>query len=202
MGNNLKSLRKAAKLTQPQAAAAMGLSKGGYVKLEDGDRRLTADYISRAAKAFGVRESEVFQDIPDAIPVMGKIGAGAEIEPDFEQVAEGGLYEIQSDLPLPDGMIGFEVEGNSMWPRYDAGDIVICSAAGVAPESLAPGAEAAIKTADGRRFLKRVRRSGRGYTLESHNAGPIENVQIDWASEVVTVVRGSQWRRLNGKFAM
>lgn len=177
----------------------MGLSKGGYVKLEDGDRRLTSDYISRAAKAFGVKELDVIQNAPAAVPVMGKVGAGAEIFPEFDQVGADGLYEIDPQIPLPEGMIGFEVEGDSMWPRYDPGDVVICTAEGLIPEALVSGTEAAVRTADGHRFLKRVRRVGGGFVLESHNAAPIEGQRLVWASEIATVVRARQWRRLNAR---
>lgn len=201
MGNNLKALRKAAKKTQAQAADETGMSKGGYVKIEDGDRRLSAEFISRAAKAFGVREADIIQDSPQAVPVMGRIGAGAEIEPDFEQVPPDGFFEVETGLLLPEGMIGFEVVGPSMLPRYDEGDIVICSAKGIPPENLEPGEEAAVRTSDGKRFLKKVHKGPSGYTLISHNAEPIYGVQIEWASEVATVVRRKNWRRLNGAVA-
>lgn len=174
------------------------MSRGGYIKIERGENQLTTATIARAAKVFGVHEAEIFAT-PASAKVMGKIGAGAEIQPDFEQVGPDGLYEINSDIPLAPGMIGFEVEGDSMWPRYDPGDIIICSAEGIAPEALPSGAEAAVKTEDGRRFLKRVRRVGGEFVLESHNAPPIERQRLVWASEVATVIRARQWRRLNGR---
>ena len=37
-----------------EAAAALGLSKSGYVKIERGERRLTADLLRRACELFGV----------------------------------------------------------------------------------------------------------------------------------------------------
>ena len=62
MGNNLKSLRETAKMTQEAAADAMGVSKGQFIKLERGERRLTMEYITRAAKAFEVSVSQVIDD--------------------------------------------------------------------------------------------------------------------------------------------
>lgn len=68
MGNKLKSLRKARSWTHDQAAEAMGMSRSGFIKLERGERRLTLDYISRAAKAFDVRPADVIdQDIDDGL---------------------------------------------------------------------------------------------------------------------------------------
>jgi transcriptional regulator with XRE-family HTH domain len=62
MNNRLKKLRTDARLTQDEAAAAMGVSRGQYIKLERGERRLTADYIARAAKAFKVPQSAVIEE--------------------------------------------------------------------------------------------------------------------------------------------
>lgn len=62
MGNNLKILRKTAKLTQEEAADAMGVSKGQFIKLERGERRLTLEYITRAAKAFKVSVADVIEE--------------------------------------------------------------------------------------------------------------------------------------------
>jgi repressor LexA len=68
MGNKLKSLRKARTWTHEQAAEAMGVSRGQFIKLERGERRLTLDYINRAAKAFDVRPSDLIdQDIDDEL---------------------------------------------------------------------------------------------------------------------------------------
>lgn len=64
MGNNLKKLRKAKGLTLPQAAKLMGMSYGGYVKLERSERRLASDHIARAAAAFDVPGAAVICDEP------------------------------------------------------------------------------------------------------------------------------------------
>ncbi len=60
MGNNLKSIRESKGMTLDEAAEAMGVSRGQYIKLERGERRLTSDYILQAAKGFGVSTSTVF----------------------------------------------------------------------------------------------------------------------------------------------
>lgn len=62
MGNNLKKLRNACRMTHDRAAEAMGVSKGQYIKLERGERRLTLEYINQAAKAFDVSPSDVIDD--------------------------------------------------------------------------------------------------------------------------------------------
>jgi len=60
------------------------------------------------------------------IPVVGRIGRGGGIQPEFEQVPPEGLYEIEVPFPIPAEAIALQVEGDSMWPRYDPGDVIIC----------------------------------------------------------------------------
>lgn len=138
------------------------------------------------------------EDKNSQVPVMGRVGAGAEIMPEFEQLPPEGLFEIDVLIPMPEGAIAFEVEGSSMWPRYDPGDVVICWREGTNIEGVL-GHEAAVRTADGRRFLKRVLRgsSPETYDLESHNAEPIRGVKLEWVSGVEHVVRSGKWKKLS-----
>lgn len=198
--NRLAELRAEAEMTQEEAAEAMGMSAGGYRKLEYGERRLKAEQIAVAAKAFGVQESDVLASIRSA-RVMGKIGAGAQIEPEYEQVPEEGLYTVDVPFAIPEGIIAFEVFGESMLPRYDDGDVVLVySDQQRSTESLL-GEEVAVRTADGRRFLKRLLRGSlKGhFNLESWNAKTIENVSLEWVGEIYLTVRSGQIRRIEAK---
>jgi Peptidase S24-like len=130
------------------------------------------------------------------VRVAGRIGAGAEIQPEFEQIPPEGLYEIEVPFLIPEDAIAFQVESDSMWPRYDSGDVIICWRQGTSAEDVI-GWEAAVRTADGKRYLKRIQRGAANGTfdLESHNAAPIRGVRIEWAAEIKGVVRSGQWRR-------
>ena len=130
------------------------------------------------------------------VQVAGRIGAGAEILPEFEQIPPEGLYEIEVPFPIANDAIAFQVEGDSMWPRYDPGDVIICWRQGTNVDEVV-GWEAAVRTTDGKRYLKRIQRGGSSGTfdLESHNAAPIRGVRIEWAAEIKGVVRTGQWRR-------
>lgn len=128
-------------------------------------------------------------DAQNLVRLMGRIGAGAEISPDMEQVPEDGLEEIE--LPMNVGLeaVAFEVRGDSMLPRYDDGALIVCSSGPRNPEDFI-GAEVAVRTAHGRRYLKKLRQgSKRGlYRLESFNAGPIEDVKIAWIGEILAIL--------------
>ena len=77
MGNGLKSARERAGMTQEQAASALGLSPGGYIKKEQGSRKLNEDFIRRACEVFGVRPEDILSEInlsqragqPDLTPI-------------------------------------------------------------------------------------------------------------------------------------
>lgn len=201
--NRIKELRDAANLTIEQVAETTGLSVSYISRLESGARNLSVKNMNLLAHAIGVRPQELLVDgeeeqSANVVRVMGRIGAGAEIFPDEEQIPPDGLYEIEAPFPLPPEAIAFEVNGESMWPRYDSGDIVICWRQGVSAEEVL-GWEAAVKTEDGRRYLKRVLRgSTKGlYDLESHNAPPIRGAHLVWVASIHSVIRSGQWRKLS-----
>lgn len=197
MGNKLKTLRTEAGWTHEQAAEAMGVSRSQYIKLERGERRLTIEYINQAAKAFDIRPSDVIgEDIAPTVPLMGYIGAGAEIEPDFEQTPPEGLDQIDVPFPLPDDMIAFEVRGDSMLPVYKHGAIVIVYREQKRPLTAFIGEEAAVRTADGRRYIKTIMRGASGVNLVSWNAAPIESVELEWIGEIFAVLPRSSLRKV------
>ena len=65
MGNGLRDLRKERGWTHDQAADAVGLSRGQFIKLERSERGLTERTIGLAAKAFNVSRSRILGDQPD-----------------------------------------------------------------------------------------------------------------------------------------
>src|ERR1700676_2915256 len=61
----------------------------------------------------------------NTVPIMGRVGAGAVIEPEHEQVPPEGLGEIELPFPIAEETIAFEVAGDSMLPKYENGDIIV-----------------------------------------------------------------------------
>ncbi len=145
--------------------------------VKNGDRRgITTETLAALAPVLKTSASWLLEGVGDPnagteVKVAGRIGAGAEILPEYEQIPEDGLFEISVPFATPADTIAFEVEGDSMWPRYDSGDVVICWRQSEDAENVV-GREAAVRTRDGRRYLKRVRRGAVAgtYDLESHNA--------------------------------
>lgn len=199
--NRLKEVRETEGLTIEDVAERTGLSVSYVSRLENGERNLSVKNLNLFASVFNVDPSELLlptKPRSNVVKVMGRIGAGAEISPEYEQLPPEGLFEIEVAFPLPDDAVAFEVAGESMWPRYDPGDVVVCWRGGTHIDEIL-GWEAAVVTATGNRYLKRVVRGSapQTYDLESHNAPPIRGVKLKWVAEVHTVIRSGQWRKLN-----
>lgn len=199
--NRIRELRDERDLTIEQLAEKTGLSVSYVSRLESGERNLSVKNLNLFAHALEIEPQHILAASPirhaNVVAVMGRIGAGAEILPDHEQIPPEGLYDIETPFPLPEGAEAYEVKGESMWPRYDDGDIIICWRQGNIPEEML-GWEAAVKTAGGQRFLKRVLRGAEPGTfdLESHNAPPIRGVRLVWVAAVQSVIRSGQWHKL------
>jgi phage repressor protein C with HTH and peptisase S24 domain len=131
------------------------------------------------------------------VPLMGEIGAGAEISPEFEQVPEEGIEQIEVPFPLPADMVAFRVKGDSMLPRYDEGDVVVVWREQRRGTDSFYGEEVAVRTRAGQRYLKTLMRAPKGVNLISWNARPIEGVDLVWIGEIYVTVRASQFRRVS-----
>lgn len=199
--NRIRELRESRGMTLEELADQTGLSLSYVSRLESGARNLSVKNLNLIGHALTVAPGDLLSKPGkpnNVVAVMGRIGAGAEISPEEEQVPPEGLYEIETFFPLPDDAIAFEVYGESMWPRYDPGDVIICWRQGVSAEEVL-GWEAAVKTTTGHRYLKRVLNgASKGtYDLESHNAAPIRSVRLEWVAAIHTVIRSGQWRKLS-----
>ncbi|CAL8981841.1 hypothetical protein RHODGE_RHODGE_04008 [Rhodoplanes serenus] len=141
MGNNLKVLRELKGWTLDDAAAAMGVSRGGYIKLERGERKLSERTIGLAAKAFGVGPADLIEGSENGPDEAPRIPRSHLITPvrDFRIYgsAEGGSGQIivstdPIDIyprPMPVEHVkeayGLYITGESMVPEYEPGDIAI-----------------------------------------------------------------------------
>lgn len=108
---------------------------------------------------------------PPSVRIMGYVGAGAVIDP----IANLADQEFPEDisLPLGDEADALIVKGDSQWPRFMDGEIILVARKASLPEDLV-NCYAMVQTLDGRVLIKIVRRSGRPdeWLLESHNAPP------------------------------
>lgn len=198
--NRIAEHRKARKLTQQKLAELVEAHWTTISDLERGTQQLTQDWMGRLAGALGVRPSEFLLEDDGAstsIPLRGLVGAGGEIVDDIAQVHHDGAVSVKVDIALPDGLSAFEVWGGSMLPKYDPGDVIIVSDTAVPPTKVL-GEVALVRTAEGRRYLKRVLKgSAPGYyNLESFNAQTMEDEEIIEAAPVLMILPAKQVVRL------
>ncbi len=193
-------------------AASMAAKKPDAIRnlrraVQNGERRgVTTETLASLAPVLETTASWLLEGVSATaassctLRIVGRVGAGAEIRPEFEQIPPEGLDQIELTLPLSKESIAFTVEGDSMWPRYNAGDVVICDEK-VHDLVAITGREAAVRTSDGKRYLKTIRRgqAAGSFDLESHNAPPIRNVMIEWAAPIVMILPGQQTTRTNTK---
>ena len=122
------------------------------------------------------------------VPLMGYVGAGAKIKPDFGEMPPDGLGFIEIPFPMPADMVAFRVRGDSMLPVYREGHIIIACRNQTKPLEAFYGEEAVVQTSDGRRFIKTIMRGVNGVNLISWNATPIEDVKLKWIGEIFAVL--------------
>jgi len=129
------------------------------------------------------------------VPIMGYVGAGAEVEPDYEQVPPDGMDQVRVPFPLPDDMMALQVRGDSMMPQFRDGAVLIVYKQQKRSLESFYGEEAVVRTEDGRRFIKTILKGEKGVNLISWNAAPIENVRLAWIGEIFTTFAPNALRR-------
>src|SRR6187401_2101285 len=121
--------------TKGGLARAMGVRPGAVSEILTGIRLIKASEIAPIMEYLELH----------SVPIMGRVGAGASIEPEHEQVPPEGLGEVELPFPIAEETIGFEVSGDSMLPKYENGDIIVVFKEQQHPVSSFYGEEAAVR---------------------------------------------------------
>ena len=174
-------------------AAAMGVRPGAVSEILGGERLVKASEILPIMEYLEL----------NLAPVMGRVGAGAVIEPDYEQVPPDGLGEVILPFPIMEETIAFEVIGDSMQPKYASGDVIIAYKDQRYPLSSFYGEEAVVRLKTGERYLKTIERGKTPsvVNLNSFNAKPIVGVKLEWVGEICLSLPKGQLERLRSKSA-
>ena len=141
--------------------------------------------LTKIAEALDISFEEISGS--QAVDLVGEIGAGGLIAY-FKDDSE---RETVPRPPLAPGpMFAFKVEGGSMLPKYEPGDVIYVRRDhdGLLPAYI--NRYCAVNCADGGTYLK-ILAPGTAvdrYTLRSLNAPDMENVEVIWAAPVLFVM--------------
>jgi phage repressor protein C with HTH and peptisase S24 domain len=170
------------------AARALDVEPGTYNHHENGTAGLSRAG-ERYARFFGVNlewlltgkgEMRPSHSAPaPEVAIDGIVRAGAEIQSNADLPDFGGPTVIK--VPSGDGVGAYVVSGDSQWPRFLDGELILYEKRPRAPSELLDN-YAIVQTLDGRRVIKIVRANPNGgddlWRLESHNAPPEDDVKI------------------------
>lgn len=178
----LVAARKAAGYaTAADAARALNMSLPSYTHHENGTRGLSRSG-QRYARFFRVSLDWLLDGRGEMtsgttrIPLMGLVGAGSTVEPIGDTVAAS-----IGDIEMPDGehLGALVVRGDSQYPRYMDGELIIYDRRPESPGKLT-NRYAVVDCLDGRRVIKKLvrGRSPGAWTLWSHNAPEEADAEI------------------------
>lgn len=173
LGRQIREAREARGWKQHHLAAAAGCSQADVQRIEAG----TVTYSKHLAKILQVLN--LASSPPVMVPVVGYVGAGAEVLAIDDHAKGDGIDEI----PAPPGMINgiaLIVRGDSMAPKYDDGEVLYIEKTVYSVDSLV-GEHCYIQLSDGRCYVKKLQYGSRPglFTLISYNAPPIIDVPIE-----------------------
>lgn len=161
-----------------------------YLGHENGSRGFNQEQAKKYARAFRTSAAWLLTGEGDVstsvkVPVVGYVGAGAEITPYDDHAQGASLEEVEAPPGASESVVAVIIRGDSMYPAYRDRDEIYYERYEGPPLDLV-GRECVIKLADGRMYVKTLAAGsepGLG-TLLSFNFPPIMDVPIEWAAPV------------------
>jgi DNA-binding XRE family transcriptional regulator len=193
MNARLKEARKLAGYVRgSEAARAIGIPESTFLAHENGTRGFPVDVAERYARFFRVNFDWLLRGHgkprgSDLVPVIGYIGAGAEVFP-VDDYPQGGGMEMVEPPPGVPNCVAARIRGDSQWPLRDGWTVFWHrEQEGIAEDCI--GKLCVVQVHEGPLLLKELMRGSRPgkWTLQSWNAPVRQDVRVDWASKVLDI---------------
>ena len=191
IAENIRYLRKKAGMNQEELAAKLGYRSFTTIqKWESGVSTPPIGILARMAALFEVdlddfartdlSSGSTDRQKPSSVPVFGKIPAGVPVE---------AIEDIDGFTPLPEDLaasgkdyFSLRIKGDSMYPKYLDGDIVLFERADVCEN----GDDCAVRIGGGDATFKKIKMLDHSIILQPMNP-EYDPVQIDGSAENVQV---------------
>lgn len=186
----IREIRRSKGLTLEELADMAGISRSYLNELELGAKTINANRLEQVGRALGVSPESLFVVTAPMVAVAGRVGAGARV-PMLDAFEKGdGLFQVECPPQIsPSGVVAVEVDGDSMAPMYQPGDVLFFTRhthEGILEGDI--GKPCVVEDMDGNAWVKLVKRgSGPGlWNLVSLNpsAESAWDVSIKWAARV------------------
>lgn len=187
-------------------AATLNVSRQHLDDLLKGDNKLTVFWLEKMAeylncspgellisatsdlnKGLTLAKSGVYPISNKTVQVVGYVGPGQFVCL-YDERQEGLIMKTVACPPGldPDYIIAIEVQGDSMLPKYDPGEIIYYNKPfGIDLTCLNKVCVIGLK--DGQTIIKRLRASIKKnhYNLESYNSSAVDGVEISWCAPIL-----------------
>lgn len=185
----VKGLKKPGK-TNTELARRLGIPQPRVAEMKRGNRAIKTTEVAIISDYIGepVPIEILPQPAAQQVPVVGYVGAGAEIFSVDDHAKGAGMDYV--DAPpgeISKSAVALVVRGDSMIPVFEAGDIIYYDRQDNGDLSHLIGKNCVVRLKDGRTFVKKLQHSNGSYWLHSHNADPIIAPEIEWAGRVLWV---------------
>ena len=193
INERLRHARKEAGFeTAAAAAAGLGVPYPTYAGHENGYKgAFRRDEAVKYAKKFRVNLDWLLTGrgpmrSATEVPVLGYVGAGAEVLP-IDDHAQGAALDT-IDIGMPQDVVALIIRGESQYPLKDGWVVLYSRDHDGVPDAVI-GKLCVVKVHEGPTLLKTVRRgrTQKLYTLESWNAPLREDTRLEWASPVIEI---------------
>lgn len=187
-------MRERSGLNQSGFAAALAVRQPTVSRWERGIDRPSAETLARllemaAAAAVPPPAATALAGLavrPPLVPVVGYVGAGAEVIPFDEYAPDEGMEQVEAPPSSQGGVVAVRVRGESMFPIED-GWLVFYRRDHDGVPSFCNQRLCVVKVAEGPTLLKKLRFASDGYYLESWNAPTRFAAALEWAAPIIDI---------------